>query len=221
MENKLTEERIASELMTEEPKQSLFGIKKIQLKSKGSKNKIVSILEKEDSVAILPTDTVYGLFATISSENIELINKIKNREEGKDISVMFHSLEQAREYVEYTSEMWELLKNNLPGKKTFIVKLKKGTIPAFDKLKKTEMGIRVIANDRIVMKSILKETGPLLSTSCNKTGEEPIWDEKIMKERFRDNPEVKIFAVSSMIDKFNKSTKIFDISDGKTIKVIR
>ncbi len=209
------------DINTPEEKPSLFGIKKVVLKNRGSKNKVINILLQEKSVAILPTDTVYGMFATISSENIKLINDIKDREENKDISVMFSSLEQAHEYIENTNEMWELLKSNLPGKKTFIVKLKKGKIPAFDEINKTEMGIRVIANDRIVMKAILNKTGPLLSTSCNKTGEEPIWDTKSMKEKFKDNPEIKIFAVSSMVDKLNKATKIFDISDGKTIKVVR
>jgi L-threonylcarbamoyladenylate synthase len=196
-------------------------MKILKIRTKNSDKKIASILLEEKSIAILPTDTVYGLFATVSKENVELINSVKGRKIDQPLSIMFSSLKEAYEYMEVGDEDKNILESNLPSKKTFVVKLKKGMIKDFDDAGKKEIGVRIIDNDFPRVKSIIKLTGPLLATSCNETGEPPLVSDEEIKNAFGEKPEVKIFAKSGYMMDGKKPTKVFDITNSKQIKVIR
>lgn len=74
-----------------------------------------------NKIGIIPTDTVTGIFAKISLENNKIINSIKKSKEEKPLSIIFPNLEDALKAVEYNKEQLEIIKENLPGKVTFIL----------------------------------------------------------------------------------------------------
>ena len=84
--------------------------------------KYTKILLNEDVVAI-PTETVYGLAGSISSEKaLHKIFKTKERPYFDPLIVHVSSIEQAKEYVTDWTEITEILAQNFwPGPLTFVL----------------------------------------------------------------------------------------------------
>lgn len=139
---------------------------------------------KANEMCVLPTDTVYGLMAVASKENEEKLNIIKKRDKDQKISIIFSSVDDALKHiVNLNEEKTEMIKKYLPGKYTFIVNLDKEfcSSKGFDR---TDFGIRVTSND--YLQEVLKETGPVLATSCNYTKEDICVSLDDIKRIFKD-----------------------------------
>ena len=88
------------------------------------KKRNINIISKQlnnNKIGIIPTDTVTGIFAKISLENNKKINSLKKSKEDKPLSIIFSNLEEALKAVEYNKDQLEIIKENLPGKVTFIL----------------------------------------------------------------------------------------------------
>ncbi len=84
----------------------------------------VSVL-KSGGVAIVPTDTIYGLIA--DTENIAAVQKIfkmKKRPEGKTFPLFVASIEAAGQIAAIAPHAKKILKNFWPGKLTAVLKAK-------------------------------------------------------------------------------------------------
>lgn len=175
------------------------------------KNKIIKKINM-NMIAVLPTDTVYGIMAKFNRENEIKINKFKNSDINKKISVIFYNKKELFNYIEKLSFFRKLIiKILLPGKYTFIVDLKKeyALKSGFDRI---DFGVRVTKCKEL--QTIIKKTGPLLATSCNKSKEEvykTLSDLKKIKEN--------IFVYYTK-DLKNKPSKIIKLNS-KNIEVIR
>lgn len=125
---------------------------------------IVDVL-KNDGLIIYPTDTVYGLGCDINSkkalEKIALVKQIKL--EKANLSFVCDSLSNLSDYVaQIDSNIFKILKRNLPGPYTFILP-GNNNLPKVFKKKKT-VGIRV--PDHNICTSIVAALGnPVISTS--------------------------------------------------------
>lgn len=125
---------------------------------------IVDVL-KNDGLIIYPTDTVYGLGCDINSkkalEKIALVKQIKL--EKANLSFVCDSLSNLSDYVaQIDSNVFKILKRNLPGPYTFILP-GNNNLPKVFKKKKT-VGIRV--PDHNICTSIVAALGnPVISTS--------------------------------------------------------
>lgn len=128
----------------------------------------VNILRK-GGVIIYPTDTVYGLGCDINSKKgIEQICKIKHLNPKKaEFSIICQSISNISNYTNHINNAsFKVLKQNLPGAFTFILRAGNDLPSTFRKSKKT-IGIR-IPNNQIAL-DIAKELGnPIISTSLNK-----------------------------------------------------
>lgn len=128
----------------------------------------VTILRK-GGVIIYPTDTVYGLGCDINSKKgIEQICKIKHLNPKKaEFSIICQSISDISNYTNHINNAsFKLLKQNLPGAFTFILKAGNDLPATFRKSKKT-IGIRIPQNK--IALEIAKELGnPIISTSLNK-----------------------------------------------------
>ncbi|NQX84236.1 MAG: Sua5/YciO/YrdC/YwlC family protein, partial [Mycoplasmataceae bacterium] len=144
--------------------------------------KIIKQLKK-GNVGIMPTAGVYGIFALATPENVDIINKIKKSDKNKKLSILFPNVEEVFKWMRIDEEREYLVRENLPGLTTFILKPKTIWIEetGFSDLK-DGVGVRVTTNYNL--SQIVKETGPLLTTSANVSGYEVITKTDQVKEMF-------------------------------------
>ena len=121
-------------------------------------------------VIIFPTDTVYGIGASIfDKEGQARIYDIKHRDKSKPLAVLCASLNQIEEIAIVNIKAKKLIQRFLPGALTLI-------LPAKDKVKDI-MGIPTIGvripNSKLALK-ILTENGAMATTSVNESGEKPL-----------------------------------------------
>ena len=135
---------------------------------------------KNNYVIIFPTDTVYGIGASIYDvEGMDRIYKIKNRPMDKPLAVLCANLEQIKEICYVSDTAQKLINAFLPGPLTIILKSK-------DKVKETfkhdTIGVR-IPNYKLAIQ-ILEREGAFATTSVNESGKPSINDYKLIKEEY-------------------------------------
>lgn len=127
---------------------------------------------KNGDVIIFPTDTVYGIGALANDKlGQDKIYKIKERSTEKRLSILCSSLEDIKKIAIVTLDAEKLIKEFMPGALTIILNTKEDLIN--DLIHET-VGVR-IPNHSLALR-ILKENGPLATTSVNISGEAPMND---------------------------------------------
>lgn len=128
-----------------------------------------------DGVIVYPTDTVYGLGCDITSKKaVERINRIKGRDPKKPMSFVCSDLRHLSEYARVTNFAYRILRRFLPGPYTFILEASR-EVPKMLLTKQKTVGIRVPACP--VAMALVNQLGhPILSTSANRSGGEPLAD---------------------------------------------
>ena len=118
-------------------------------------------------IFIYPTDTIYGLGCNALNENsVKKIREIKKSEKpfsiiAHDKSWIYRNFDVKKQYIQ-----------RLPGPFTFILKQRKQLLPYEVNLGLDTIGIRI--PDHPFTKFIQKAGVPFITTSVNKTGNEPI-----------------------------------------------
>lgn len=115
-------------------------------------------------LAVIPTDTVYGIVTKAQNENaVNKLIEIRGREAGKPFIVLISSLTDLKLFdVNLTSDQEKILSELWPG--PFSVEL---SIKGFDYLKNgtNHFAFRLPQSD--LLQSLLKKTGPLVAPSAN------------------------------------------------------
>ena len=159
-------------------------------------------LSKGD-VIIFPTDTVYGIGGRIDDlEALEKIFEIKKRPKEKRLAVLCSSIEEI-EKIAYTNDSaLKLINNFMPGALTIILKTKEEIRNEF--IYET-VAVR-IPNHELALR-ILKENGPMATTSVNISGAKPMNDYIEIVEKFSNevlhvypNVEIPSKVASTIID---------------------
>lgn len=164
-------------------------------------------------VLIFPTDTVYGIGASIyDEEGQKRIYEIKHRDRNKPLAVLCANLEQIKEIAVVSPLAEKLINKFLPGAVTFI-------LPAKDNIKKI-MGIPTIGvripNSKLALE-ILTNEGPMATTSVNESGEKPLDTYEEIASKYANQVEKiyeKIEASSS------QASTVIDVT-GDGFKVLR
>jgi len=135
---------------------------------------VVEIL-KDGGIIAYPTDTTYGIGCSIfSKKGIERIYLLKQREKKKPFSFICSDLSEVARYAKVSNYAYKILKRNLPGPYTFVLDAT-SIVPDLLVTKQKTVGIR-IPDNRICL-SLVKALGhPIITTSANLSGEEPIGD---------------------------------------------
>lgn len=141
------------------------------------------------NIYIFPTDTVYGIGASIYDiKSIKRIFEIKNREKEKPLPVLCSNLKQINQ-IAYLDELSIKVINELmPGELTLILKSK-----IHNELYQDTIAVRIPNNDLAL--KILNKYGPLATTSVNISHEKELNDYNIIKERYH-NLVTKIYKSS-------------------------
>jgi tRNA threonylcarbamoyl adenosine modification protein (Sua5/YciO/YrdC/YwlC family) len=156
--------------------------------------KVVDILNN-NGVVIVPTDTIYAMACKLDSKKaIERMCKIVGKKPDKvNFSLLCSSLSHLSDYTTALDKsVFRLMKNNLPGAFTFILKATSNVTKYFEGNKKT-IGIRV--PDNIIAQMLVEEIGtPLVVTSIHHDDEiiEYMTDPEEINEKFENLVDVVI-----------------------------
>lgn len=130
---------------------------------------------RDGGVIVYPTDTVYGIGCDITSKHaVERIIRMKGRDPKKPMSFVCSDLTHISRYARVSNSAYRILKRFLPGPYTFILEASH-EVPKLLLTKQKTVGIRI--PDNPVCSALVGELGsPILSTSANLSGAEPIGD---------------------------------------------
>ncbi len=146
--------------------------------------KAVEVL-RDGGIIIFPTDTVYAYGCDIfNARGVETIVKLKHKDARKpNLSFVCHEMSQISEYAKMDDTAFKLMKKNLPGPFTFLLR-GSNRLPKLFKNKK-EVGIRMPDNN--IALAIVKELGnPLMVSSVFRDEEFPeyVTDPELICEKF-------------------------------------
>ncbi|MDY0269834.1 L-threonylcarbamoyladenylate synthase [Trichloromonas sp.] len=147
------------------------------------KRLIAQVVEclREGGVIVYPTDTTYGIGCDIfNKKGVKQIYQIKQRDPRKPFSFICADLSDVANYAQVSNFAFRTLKRNLPGPYTFVLEATR-IVPDTLTTKQKTVGIR-IPDDPIAL-AIVRELGhPLVTTSANLTGEEPLGDPSLIHD---------------------------------------
>lgn len=134
----------------------------------------VEVLDKGGVIAY-PTDTTYGIGCSIfNKRGVERIYLLKQRDKKKPFSFICSDLSEITRYARVSNFAFKILKRYLPGPYTFVLDAT-SVVPDLLMTKQKTVGIRMPDNPICI--SIVKQLGhPIITTSANRSGEEPIGD---------------------------------------------
>jgi tRNA threonylcarbamoyl adenosine modification protein (Sua5/YciO/YrdC/YwlC family) len=138
---------------------------------------------KQGGVIIYPTDTVYGMGCNIFCKHgIQRIYQIKEREDRKPFSFICSDLADITNYAKVSNFAFRIMKRLLPGPYTFVLEATR-TVPDLLLTRQKTVGIRI--PDHPVALAIVRELGhPIVTTSANLSGAEPLTDPDELAESF-------------------------------------
>lgn len=143
----------------------------VKIYKKNEINKLADIL-KNNGIISIPTDTVYGLCASINSK--EAYNKlieIKGRPINKAFPIMCSNIDEIKQIAKVNKKDEEFINKFMPGPITIILN-KNNNIPDYITNNQKTIAIRM-APTKDIKKLIDQVNSPLFMTSTNKSGEPP------------------------------------------------
>lgn len=149
---------------------------------------VASRLRIAGAVAVIPTDTVYGVVARAEDKDAtERLYQLKRREDkpGTLIAANIDQLEKLglkRRYLTAVEQYW-------PGPISVIIPC---ADPALSYLHRGKMSLAVRLPDDKKLQILLAETGPLLTSSANQPGQPPAVSIDEAKKYFGGAPDFYI-----------------------------
>lgn len=138
----------------------------VKLYSENTNPKVISQIVdylRADGVIIYPTDSLYAIGCSLkSAKAVEKIKNIKFKQTN-NFSICCDTLSRVAEYVKIDNDCFRMLKDNLPGAFTFILKAS-SKVPDRTLHKRKTIGVRIPDNN-IVRAIVEALDAPLLSTS--------------------------------------------------------
>ena len=166
----------------------------------------------EGSVFIYPTDTIYGIGANpFNQEAVDRINKIKGREPGKGYILLINSIENLLKYVEIKSEKHlDFLLSIWPNPVSVVLPLNSDT----KKLLGKQTASFRIPNHRFCLKLLSELKMPIISTSVNYTGHDPLIEPSIIKDEFSSLTDAIFYSNKKL---YIEASTLIDLNDSKPV----
>lgn len=138
---------------------------------------------KDGGIIAYPTDTTYGIGCSIfNKKGIEKIFRMKGRERNKPFSFICSTVSEVSQYARVSNFAFKYLKKYLPGPYTFVLEATRD-VPDLLLTRQKTVGIRIPEN-RICMELVQALGNPIITTSANLSGEEPVGDPHIIDSTF-------------------------------------
>ena len=176
---------------------------------------------KDGGIICYPTDTVYGLGASIRNKRaIEKISRIKSIANQKLLSFICKDLKDISSYAYVSNHAYKIMRRCLPGPYTFILPATSEAPKRLSQKRRT-VGIRI--PDSILCKTIVDQLGlPILSTSVPAGPNEILNDPYEIERRFGDkldlilNGGILVSKPSTVVDLTNHKPVIIRKGAGDT-----
>jgi L-threonylcarbamoyladenylate synthase len=166
------------------------------------------------SIFIYPTDTIYGFGGNPFNEKaIKKISDVKGKTNWRRYIFLISDIEMLKSYADINSERYlDFLLSIWPNPVSVILKLNS----RYQELLQSKTGAFRIPNHRFCNKLISELKMPLVSTSVNRTGNEPLNDPSLIIQEFAN--EVDAIFYSENKSYFEASTLI-DLSSDEPVLV--
>ncbi len=169
---------------------------------------------KKDGVIAVPTDTVYGVCARMSTrEAQEHLRDVKHRPLTKAFPVMCSDEDQIRTIAVVDERAEKLIRAFMPGPVTLILE-KKADVPEYVNGGMATLAIRMATS--AALKKLIEETGcPVFMTSANQSGQPTC--------RTLDEIEAACPTLDGMMEgsvTFGEASTILDCT-GEDVKILR
>ena len=164
-----------------------------------------------NQVAIIPTDTIYGLHLPVSRENLVILNSLKQRALDQPINVIYANLGQIKPFVvdRQQYKIFELI-HEIPYLSVIVT--------SNLSLSGYSQSFRLITRENDVLRETLELVGPLLSTSAN-LHKRPYHDDiKVIHETFSDI--TAVYSETAVTKSDQSPSTIVDIRDNQ-LRLIR
>lgn len=178
---------------------------------KESSNEVAKIINK-GGVAIIPTDTIYGMVADcFNIESVKKIYEIKGRDKKKPFLILVKNIEDVKLFsdMEIPKEVIE----HIPGMLTLILPIKEQMKSKLAYLNET-IAIR-IPNDEF-LQAILSKTNPIVAPSANPSGAPNINDPDMLTKLFENK--VELIAVKDNKNEMPSPSTIYDCINKKVLR---
>jgi len=163
-------------------------------------------------IAIYPTGTCYGIGCGLTHEDaVWRIFEIKSRKKSQPLSVVAASKEMIAEFAVLDEKTERLIDSFMPGPLTLLLE-RSDKVPSWFPGEK--IGIRVPENKTARKLSELVGE-PIISTSANYSGKEPIYSSEKAITEFGKSVDIIVDAGSLEI---NAPTTVFDPSQNKILR---
>ena len=176
--------------------------------------KIKQELEKGGAV-VLPTETVYGLFAKALDEKaVDRVYQLKRRPRDKALNLNVASLADILDFSKnQPTYLQQLVESFLPGPLTIILEAN-DKVPCWVNSDLTTVGFRMPAHP--VTLELIREFGPLIGPSANISGQA---SGASLKEILKDFGQ-EVFGIEDDAFLTGQDSTIIDLS-GSKVKILR
>lgn len=136
----------------------------------------------EGSVVIFPTDTVFGIACRLYDNNaVERIINIKGRDKSKHLGVLCDTLVTVNDLAVIDERALKLAHKFWPGPLTLVLNSSESH---YNKSGHKTVGVRIPDHDGVIR--LIKQNGPLVTTSVNYSGKDPITNTEEITKEFGD-----------------------------------
>lgn len=181
----------------------------------------VATVLKEGGIAVIPTDTLYGVAGSaLRPETVERVYRVRRRDSGKPMIVLVANIHDVSSFdIELTREQRIVLENLWPGKVSI-------ALPCVsDRLAYLHRGTGALAfrlPDDDGLRALLNETGPLVAPSANIQGEPPATTINEARAYFGDQVEAyvddgKLASEPSTVVRLEKNGRMIILRPGAVI----
>lgn len=171
-------------------------------------NLLVNILNN-GGLAVIPTDTVYGLVGDATNEKvIKKVFEIKQRENSKPLLILISNFDMLKNYVKNISSLeLEIINKFWPGPLTIIFQNKKNLSDTLT-ANKNEIAIRM-PNDKLLLDLINKLDKPVIATSANIAHKKTITSIDLLEDSIKNNVDY-VYDNGFLEDKPSTIIKVID-----------
>jgi L-threonylcarbamoyladenylate synthase len=166
------------------------------------------------SIFIYPTDTIYGFGGNPFNEMaIQKISEVKGKINWRRYIFLVSDIEVLKNYADISSEKYlDFLLSIWPNPVSVILRLNK----KYQDLLQSETGAFRIPNHRFCYKLISELKMPLVSTSVNRTGKEPMNDPSLIIQEFANEVDTIFYSEKKS---FIEASTLIDLSKNEPVLV--
>jgi len=179
------------------------------------KDELLDIVKK-GGIAIIPTDTVYGIVCdALNEESVRRVYEIKNRDYSKAMIILVSDEDMLKKYVSNISPLeQEIINKYWPGPLTII--FKKKNIPNIVTSNTDEIGIRM-PKDEALINLIKRLDKPIVATSANISSQKTITNVSLLEKEIKD----LVYDIEDDGTIENESSTIIKVINNNEVKIIR